>query len=239
MARPVRNRPHARAPSVSRFVCGSSRATYPCHRASSHLAGSDARTLGSAWCCARSRWRRIGRPRVVDTFECALREPNVLRLGPATAAAYDAIYRLMSETWERTYAGYFTEHNIQEARRQWLDALPLKSALDDPSMFIELAWDDSDRLMGFIAARLLSSDALYILRLYVHPAHHRLGVGSALMRAAVAAFPRVATIRLDVEEGNGRGRAFWTQQGFHLTGCKHVPVAGVMITLIEMEKHLG
>jgi ribosomal protein S18 acetylase RimI-like enzyme len=160
----------------------------------------------------------------------------VLRLERATSPERDTIYRLMSETWEDTYSAYFSERNILEARRLWLDALPLESALDDPSVFFELARDEGDTLVGFIAARLLSSKDLYVLRLYVHPAHQRLGVGSTLMFAALSAFPQVPAIRLDVEEGNRKGMAFWKKHGFLEIGRKQLEVAGIVIVLIEMEK---
>ena len=129
----------------------------------------------------------------------------------------------MSETWEDTYG------------RLWLDALPLASALADPNLFFVLAWDET-ALAGFVVAQLLDSNDLFLLRVYVHPEHQRRGIGTMLVNRAVMAFPDAATIRLDVEEGNKRGVAFWKQQAFQETGRKPMTVAGVSISLVAMEK---
>ena len=159
----------------------------------------------------------------------------MIRIEHATVAAYDAIHRMMSETWEDTYGCYFTPAQLPEARRLWLDALPLASALADPNLFFVLAWDET-ALAGFIVAQLLDSNDLFLLRVYVHPAHQRRGVGTMLVNRAVTAFPNASTIRLDVEEGNARGVAFWKQQAFQETGRKPMTVAGVSISLVAMEK---
>ena len=159
----------------------------------------------------------------------------MIRIERATLAAYDAIHRMMSETWEDTYGCYFTAAQLPEARRLWLDALPLESALADPNLFFILAWDEA-ALLGFIVAQLLDSNDLFLLRVYVHPAHQRRRIGTMLVNQAVTAFPDASAIRLDVEEGNKRGVAFWKQQGFLATGRKPMTVAGVSISLVAMEK---
>jgi ribosomal protein S18 acetylase RimI-like enzyme len=145
---------------------------------------------------------------------------------------------MMRETWEDTYGSYFTAEQLPEARRLWLDALPLESALTDPRLFFLLAWE-ATTLLGFVAARLLDSNDLFLLRVYVHPAHQRRRIGTMLVNQAVAAFPDASAIRLDVEEGNARGVAFWKQQAFQETGRTRMTVAGVSISLISMEKHLA
>jgi hypothetical protein len=58
------------------------------------------------------------------------------------------------------------------------------------------------------------------------------------LNPAVTAFPDASAIRLDVEEGNARGVAFWKQQAFQETGRTRMTVC-VSISLISMEKHLA
>ena len=162
----------------------------------------------------------------------------MVRVERATIADYDAIWRVMSATWEVTYSRHFSTEQLIEARRVWLDALPLDSALVDPGVLFLLAWDEAT-LLGFVAARALPSGDLYVLRLYVLPAYHRQGIGTMLMSRAIAAFPDAQTLRLDVDAGNEKGLAFWTHHAFRETGRKQVRVAGVTISLIEMAKPLG
>jgi ribosomal protein S18 acetylase RimI-like enzyme len=163
---------------------------------------------------------------------------NMVRVEHATIADYDAIWRVMSETWEVTYSRHFTPGQLIEARRVLLDALPLESALVDPGLLFLLAWDKST-LLGFVAARALPSGDLYVLRLYVLPAYHRRGLGTMLMKGVLASYPDAQTIRLDVDAGNQTGLAFWTNHGFRETGRKQARVTGVTISLIEMAKPLG
>jgi ribosomal protein S18 acetylase RimI-like enzyme len=162
----------------------------------------------------------------------------MVRVEHATIADYDAIWRVMSETWEVTYSRHFTPEQLIEARRVWLDALPLESALVDPGLLFLLAWDEST-LLGFVAARALTSGDLYVLRLYVLPAYHRRGLGTLLMKSVIASYPDAQTIRLDVDAGNEKGLAFWTNHGFRETGRKQARVTGVTISLIEMAKPRG
>jgi ribosomal protein S18 acetylase RimI-like enzyme len=162
----------------------------------------------------------------------------MVRVEHAAIADRDAIYRVMRKTWEATYRRYFPTERLIEARRAWLDALPLESELADPNVLFLLAWEEAT-LLGFVTARALPSEDLYVLRLYVLPAYHRRGIGTLLMNTAIASYPDASTVRLDVDAGNQKGLAFWTKNAFRETGRKTARVADVVITLIEMEKPLG
>jgi ribosomal protein S18 acetylase RimI-like enzyme len=163
----------------------------------------------------------------------------VIRIERATSSSSDAIAHVMRETWDDTYGAYFTTDTLLTARRLWLDALPPESALQDPSITFLLAWNDASVLVGFIAVRALRSGDAYVLRLYVRPSDQRCGVGAALLGAAIAEVPLAPVIRLDVEVGNKKAVAFWDKNEFRESGRRKETVAGVEISLIEMEKHLA
>lgn len=145
----------------------------------------------------------------------------------------------MRETWDDTYGAYFAAGTLPTARRLWLDALPPESALQDPSIAFLLARDDARALLGFIVIRALRSGDAYVLRLYVRPSDQRRGVGTTLLAAAVAQFPLAPVVHLDVEAGNQKAVAFWNKHEFRESGRKKEMVAGVAISLIEMEKRLA
>jgi ribosomal protein S18 acetylase RimI-like enzyme len=63
--------------------------------------------------------------------------------------------------------------------------------LADPNLFFVLAWDET-ALAGFIVAQLLDSNDLFLLRVHVHPAHQRRGIGTTLVDRAVSAFPNAS-----------------------------------------------
>jgi len=64
-----------------------------------------------------------------------------------------------------------------------------------------------EALAGFLALQ----DS-YIDRLYIHPAHQRRGVGSALMEQAKALSP--AGLELHTHQKNTQARAFYERHGF-------------------------
>ena len=162
----------------------------------------------------------------------------MVRVEHATIADYDAIYRVMSVTWEDTYRRYFSTEQLIEGHRVWLDALPLEVALVDPSLLFLLAWEEAT-LLGFLAARALPSGDLFVIRLYVVPAYQRRRVGTMLVNLAIVSYPDAQTICVDVDVDNQKGLAFWTNNEGRETGRKQVRVAGVVISLIEMAKPLG
>lgn len=162
----------------------------------------------------------------------------MVRVEHATIADYDAIYRVMSVTWEDTYRRYFPTEQLIEAHRVWLDALPLEVALVDPSLLFLLAWEEAT-LLGFLAARAMPSGDLFVIRLYVVPAYQRRRVGTMLVNLAIASYPDARTIRVDVDVDNQKGLSFWTNNEGRETGRKQVHIAGVVISLIEMAKPLG
>jgi len=69
--------------------------------------------------------------------------------------------------------------------------------------------------------------------------YQRRGDGAAPLGAALAEVPRAPVIRLDVEAGNKKAVAFWDKHEFRESGRKKETVAGVEISLIEMEKRLA
>ncbi len=65
---------------------------------------------------------------------------------------------------------------------------------------------DGARILGFLGIR-----ASYLDRLYVHPRAQRRGIGSALLRHAIALSP--AGIELHTHVRNAKARAFYEKQG--------------------------
>ncbi|MFF2050385.1 acetyltransferase [Leifsonia sp. NPDC058194] len=70
--------------------------------------------------------------------------------------------------------------------------------------------DDADTPAGFIA-----QDDGEIQMLFVDPARHGSGIGTALLEAVA---PGHASLRVDVNEDNPSGRAFYAARGFVQTG---------------------
>jgi|SRR5215203_1303229 len=96
--------------------------------------------------------------------------------------------------------------------------LPLEQSRtieEDRRFFREVILPGSVLWVGFDRTALAGFLALqdsYIDRLYIHPAHQRRGVGSALMEQAKALSP--AGLELHTHQKNTQARAFYERHGF-------------------------
>jgi [ribosomal protein S18]-alanine N-acetyltransferase len=75
------------------------------------------------------------------------------------------------------------------------------------------------QLVGLIAARQVTDEG-EILNIAVHPDFRRLGVASALLRAALTQFQHsaIARVFLELRESNLPARSLYEQHGFVLSG---------------------
>jgi ribosomal protein S18 acetylase RimI-like enzyme len=84
----------------------------------------------------------------------------------------------------------------------------------------------------------VTSKELYLPRLYVHPEYQRRGIGSALLDAAIAAYPDATIIRLDVEQQNAKGLSYWRKQQFVEIEAVIEQIGTDSMTVLGMERRL-
>ncbi len=87
------------------------------------------------------------------------------------------------------------------------------------------------RLVGAVSWRLVG-DTLDIHRLVVDPTHFRRGVGVTLVRAALAAEPRVTRAIVQTGADNEPALALYRQEGFVQTGTEEV-VPGLRVARLS------
>ncbi len=112
--------------------------------------------------------------------------------------------------------------------------------LADPARTVLVAHDGGAQLVGYamvvggvpadpdVSQALTLFPTAELSKLYVHPARHRSGVASALMRAALddARARSASGVWLGVNQLNTRAQAFYTAAGFRRVGVKHFQVGG-------------
>ncbi len=101
-----------------------------------------------------------------------------------------------------------------------------RRAIEDVYMSLAETWiyEDDGRLRGFIARVGREVGALF-----VHPDHHRRGIGRALMDHLHA---KHADLKVEVFEANQLGRAFYDAYGFRLAGRrKHTATSQTMLLM--------
>jgi ribosomal protein S18 acetylase RimI-like enzyme len=82
------------------------------------------------------------------------------------------------------------------------------------------------------------AELLLVTRLYVLPEFQRQGIGKMMMDESYRALPQTRQVRVDVEEQNPKGRAFYRKLGFMEVGMKTDDVAGTTLNSVVMERHL-
>jgi ribosomal protein S18 acetylase RimI-like enzyme len=125
---------------------------------------------------------------------------RVIEIRTPTESEIEAIVQLWNETKTDTY-----DFIPQERDRTLDEDRAFFHSMIQPRCALWIAVDAA-RILGFLGIR-----ASYVDRLYVHPGAQRRGVGSALLRHAIALSP--AGIELHTHVRNTKARAFYQKQG--------------------------
>lgn len=142
-------------------------------------------------------------------------------LRPATAADIPALRDLLVATWHATYDPIYGREKVVEITGRWHSearlAEQVRQAGRHPHRECLLVADVAGRLAGTASAHRLGEEIVELGRLYVHPEHHRGGLGWRLMQAAMAQFPEARRVRLDVEPDNSQAIGFYARHRFRVT----------------------
>jgi N-acetylglutamate synthase-like GNAT family acetyltransferase len=128
----------------------------------------------------------------------------------------DSVRALLVETWHDTYDEVYGAARVSEITDEWHSLEALSRGLDRPDQAFLVA--ETEGALAGTASATFGGDRLIVLnRLYVRPERQGRGVGTALLGACVAQFPQGRLVRLEVELGNAKGRAFYARRGFSET----------------------
>ena len=155
----------------------------------------------------------------------------------ATVVDVARLKQVLSETWIATYADHLSRSTIEQVTTQWHAPGVLRAQLEKPGDYFAVARDDG-AIIGLVTVVALNRDELHLSRLYVLPAHQGKGVGSRLLDAAIASYPDAAVIRLEVEQNNAKGHAYWRSRRFVDIGTKIQPIGADEILVMTMERIL-
>lgn len=162
---------------------------------------------------------------------------SMLTIERASADDVDSIKQMLSETWIDTYGSHLSRSTIEQVTTHWHDPKLLRSQIETRGNYFAVA-RDGGKIVGLITVVAVTSEELYLSRLYVHPDHQRKGIGSALLDAAVKAHPDATLIRLDVEQQNTKGLSYWRKQKFVEVGAFIEKIGAESMTVITMERRL-
>jgi ribosomal protein S18 acetylase RimI-like enzyme len=144
---------------------------------------------------------------------------------------------VLAVTWRDSYSTFLSEASIATVTAEWHSPEVLEAEIDRPSTYIAVATSAPNEIVAMISAHS-QGEVLFVARMYVLPEFQRQGIGERMMEEACRAFPQTKRLRLDVEEQNPKGRAFYGKLGFREVGTRVDDVAGSKLNLVTMERPL-
>jgi GNAT superfamily N-acetyltransferase len=149
----------------------------------------------------------------------------------------DLVKQVLSETWVDTYAGHLSRSTIEQVTTRWHAPSVLRSQIEKPGDYFAVA-KHAGTIIGLITVVALNRDELHLSRLYVRPAYQGKGVGTRLLDAAIACYPDATLLRLEVEQHNAKGHAYWRSRMFVDIGAKMEQIGTDELAVITMERVL-
>ena len=128
----------------------------------------------------------------------------------------NAVSRLLGGSWRRTYSPIMGEDNTARLsdEKHAPDKLAADLADDDKMSFVAARSDGS--IAGYAMAAMDEKGDVMLDRLHVEPQEFGSGLAVDLLRAVLAAHAGIASIALEVIEGNDRAIAFYRKHGFEV-----------------------
>lgn len=108
-----------------------------------------------------------------------------------------------------------------------------------PARRMFLAWD-GDRVVGFSSTRRISPDSVELSGIIVLQSHGGLGIGTALVEAAMAAAKEDShqVMIVKTETTNSRARGFYESRGFRVVGVETEQVDDVDVEVSRLSRAL-
>lgn len=147
-------------------------------------------------------------------------QPRVRRAQPAD---YPQLLRIWRDAVEQTH------HFLTPADVDWYEGYVRDQLPQLPDL--RVAVDADDGVRGFIAQSGGDIDMLF-----VDPAAHGQGVGTALLETVGAEF---SLLRVDVNQDNASGRRFYQARGFEQIGRSATDDQGRPFPLLHLQRRSG
>lgn len=156
---------------------------------------------------------------------------------------------ILKQTWHHAYSHMLSEDAILTAFAQWHHSENLIEEIQNPKGYFGLVCD-ANQPFGLISMTIsptrdtqeleISQAApLTIGKFYIHPRYQRQGFGKNLLEHALKKLPKETPVRLDVEQSNTKGIAFYTTLGFKQITLSNRDIESDQIHTISLEIQAG
>lgn len=145
---------------------------------------------------------------------------------------------LLYSSWTNTYTDTFTQDEINKITSKWHAVEFLIGQMHSQDGFFLVA-ENANSIIGMCNGTYKEADwSLNINKIHVLPNFHGQGVGTEMMKQAIALYPELKKVTLEVEVKNVQAIGFYEKQGFKETGKTEFTVEGITIPCLIMEKSI-
>lgn len=152
----------------------------------------------------------------------------------ASLADVPAVRRVLVETWHATYDPLFGAERVTAITDDWHSETRLASAIGRPGHRFLVAEADGV-ILATASSTLHAEGRLRLDRLYVDPRAQGAGIGTLLLASAIAGWPDLRRIDLEVEPRNAPAIGFYRHHGFVPDPG---PKSGCVVEHLMMRRHL-
>jgi ribosomal protein S18 acetylase RimI-like enzyme len=134
---------------------------------------------------------------------------------PATPADAPGVASVARLTWDATYAQMIAAHNRRQFLERAYSSRAMQEAIDSKRGWFYVA-TQRDKVIGFAQFLRRFDKQAELVRIYVHPAHQRQGIGRVFLASGLLAIASagIHMCYVSVEVSNRSARAFYEHFGF-------------------------
>ena len=149
------------------------------------------------------------------------------------------VNEFLKYVWLDLYGDFLPEEVIKDMACGWVAPELSSNQLGTPNYFLAVAKNEKNEIVGLSVVAKVNDTAIKMDRLYVRSDYRRQGIGKKFLEEALTNFPGVKKIKVEVDEENYRGRAFYIKEGFKDKENKEEKLEGKVKKVVVMEKEIN
>ncbi|MEC0373542.1 GNAT family N-acetyltransferase [Paenibacillus chibensis] len=139
------------------------------------------------------------------------------------------IQSIAHDTWTFTYDGIYTKEYIHNFLSRAYSTENLSRAVERELQSPErnfLIAEFNNEVAGYAQTSRVNDEEFELLRIYVRPEYHKMGIGKAFIQEYIQALKPIKKLFAWVAKENHLGRAFYEKSGFQAAEEKNEIIQG-------------
>ncbi|QOS78505.1 GNAT family N-acetyltransferase [Paenibacillus sp. JNUCC31] len=148
------------------------------------------------------------------------------------------IQAIAHETWNYTYKDIYSEAYIQNFLSRAYSTENLCRTVEKDLQSAKRSFliaEFNDEVVGYAQTRQVKEEEYELLRIYIRPEYHKMGIGKEFIRKFTQVLKRINKLFAWVGKENQIGRAFYEKSGFKEVEEKIETIEGHSKTQVKYE----